>query len=311
MTIKRKLNSFLEEYYLYNAFEAVTEYSRDCYGYTDPFLIDKQTFNSFCPYEDDIKVFELTLPNYYKETFGRLPASDGINYSFINEEGKLDYIQYFEGICTGCHKHKIGFLLHIYSDYEIPTNLGNIVYNNPSDDILINQPVNIYIEKVGEYPKKNVVVDKEVSKVLDRESTNWYYKAQSSLKDNLGIGAFAYFRRIIEKELLGLAEEVSNLKHSKSKEMKDLILEYKNNGKTHLLYENIYDFLPPALKALGDNPFSLLYKQASKGLHELTEKECLEKSEAINYVLTFLIRKLYEEKQSFSETNKYINILRD
>jgi hypothetical protein len=89
-----------------------------------------------------------------------------------------------------------------------------------------------------------------------------------------------------------------------------MLSRYEKSNKVHLIYENIFDFLPSALKSLGDNPFSLLYKQTSMGLHELTEQECFVKAEAINYVLTFLIKKLYEEKVSFSDTKKYINELK-
>lgn len=39
MTIKRNLNQFLEEFPLYKPFETVSDYSRDCEGYTDPFMI--------------------------------------------------------------------------------------------------------------------------------------------------------------------------------------------------------------------------------------------------------------------------------
>ncbi len=309
MTIKRNLNTFLEEYPLYKPFEAVTEYSRDCEGYTDPFMLFRQIFNAFCPHENDIRVFELNLSDSFIKYWGEFPE-DGIHDSLIDENGKLDYIQNYEGICTSCKKHKVAFLLHIYSDEKIPKETVKTIFSNPQDDSLVKQPVKIFIEKIGEYPKRKIKIDNEVSKVLDRESSNWFYKAQCSLNEKFGIGSFAYFRRIIEKELIRLAKEVSELNHSKSEEMKNLILEYESKNKVHLIYENIFEFLPPALKSLGDNPFALLYKQTSMGLHELTEQECLIKAEAINYLLTFLIKKLYEEKMTFRDTNKFINILK-
>jgi len=237
-------------------------------------------------------------------------ADSGIHESLIDNNGRLNYIQHFEGVCTSCRKHKISFLLHIFSDEKIPKETNLQIYINPNDDPLIQQPVNIFIEKIGEYPKLKVKIDKEFSKILDHESCNWYFKAKSLLSDNHGIGAFAYFRRIIEKELINLAKEVSELKHSKSQKMKDMILEYENSNKVNLIYDNIFEFLPLSLKSFGDNPFALLYRQTSKGLHELTEEECLKKAEAINYVLTFLLKKIYEEKTSNYDNQRFINELK-
>lgn len=309
MTTKRSLNEFLANYPLYKSFEAVTNYSRSCEGYVHPLYIYKQTFTSLCPIENGVKVFELTLPESYIKHLYNMPE-EGICKSLLDEKGKLDYVQYFEGICTSCKKHHIGFLLHVYSDYEIPLETHNIIFPDVEKDILVEQPVKIFIEKVGEYPICKINVSKEITKVLDRESSNWYYKAQHLLRESFGIGAFAYFRRIIEKELINLIKDASALNPEKSSEFTSLLLEYERTNKTYLIYENSFNLLPASLKSLGDNPFSLLYKQTSMGLHELSEEECLSKAEAVNYVLTFIITKLYEEKNSYIDTKKYLNELK-
>ena len=302
---KENLNSFLEEYPLYKPFEAVTEYKRTCEGYTDPFMLYGQTFNYLCPNENEQKVFSLTIPESFIEYWGKFP-DDGIPDLLIDEDGKLNYIQHFEGKCTCCKISKIDFLLHIWSDNPIPQETIEVICHDPSSDPLKQNPVNIYIEKIGEYPIRKAIIDKEISKFFDRESNNWYYKAKKSLENNLGIGAFSYYRRILEKELLHILAEVGKLKNSHSSNINELIKEYKETNKVHLLYENVYEYLPLSLKALGDNPLKLLYKQISAGLHNLTEDECLKKSEAIDFVLTFVIRKLYEEK---SEMKKAISLI--
>ena len=77
-----------------------------------------------------------------------------------------------------------------------------------------------------------------------------------------------------------------------------------------MIYENIFDYLPSSLKGLGDNPFQLLYKQTSKGLHNLSEKECLERAHNINQLLKFVIRKLNEEKSEILEIRQVIKELK-
>lgn len=114
-----------------------------------------------------------------------------------------------------------------------------------------------------------------MEKYLDREYCHWYYKAKKSLEDNLGIGAFAYLRRIIQKELLSIVRDVSQLEGANER-MQSLVARHEKSSTPHLIYEDIFDYLPKSLKALGDNPFKILYKQTSEGLHRLSENDCLE-----------------------------------
>lgn len=306
----RNLNRFLEEYPLFKKFEAVTEYIVQYESYTDPFDFHGQTFNYLCPIENEIRVFELSPTSTFKEYWGKFPAMEHISSNFIDDEGKLNYIHHFEGTCTCCKKFKVDFLLHTWSDKVIPTEKIERIYADPTKDPLHKNPVNIFIEKVGEYPERITSTDKDLSKFFDRESNNWYYKAKKSLDDRFGIGAFAYFRRIIEKELIHMMKDIAKLEDVKSDKLNNLIGEYEQTNKIHLLYENTYEFLPPSLKTLGENPFKLLYKQTSKGLHNLSEEDCLIRAEAIDSLLKFVIKKIHEEKHEMKKMKGFIDSLK-
>jgi len=101
----------------------------------------------------------------------------------------------------------------------------------------------IFIEKVGVYPKIEIEVDKTLNKYFDRETRQWYYKALKSLNENLGIGAYAYFRRIIEKELIQIVKNISTDISNNSDKIKNLLTQFDKHNKVHLLYENIYQYL--------------------------------------------------------------------
>ena len=73
------------------------------------------------------------------------------------------------------------------------------------------------------------------------------------MKQNIGIGSFAYFRRIIEKELIKIVEEIKQLPESDTVEIQALLDEYQKYPKTYTVNENIFNYLPNSLKDLGNN----------------------------------------------------------
>lgn len=304
------LTEFLGDYPLYKEYEVITNYQRGPEGYTEPFDLHGQTFNYFCPNEKKIKVFELNLTTEYKEYWQNTACSESIPTAFLDKDGRLDFVHYYEGKCTNCKECNVSFLLHVYSKEVIPHEKVVTVWLKPEKDPFYNKRLSIYIEKVGEYPQKEAQVSKEFTKYFDRESCNWYYKAKKMLYENMGIGAFAYYRRIVEKELIHFMTDISNLDNSSSDELKKLIDEYEKTNKVHLLYENTYKHLPPSLQGLGENPLKLLYQQTSKGLHNLSEEECIDASILVDSLLEFTVKKINEEKHEVKAIREQLKKLK-
>jgi len=302
---KHKLNKFLTEYPLYRKFCAVENFTRTEKDYSCPTYIHGETFTYYCQNEDENKTFELKLPETTLEFWGN-KVEGCLPGEVLIENDFLDYTHHFTGECQSCKKYKVDFLLHIWSDNPIPRDERytfqrdiKIDEDKPVDEFNPNR-ANVFIEKVGVKPVTIVSIDKNIHKYFDRETENLYFKAIKSLSDNLGIAAFAYFRRIIEKELTKIVIDISELNSTDNK-LKQMVSEYKETNQVSSIYENIFQFLPKSLQALGDNPIKILYKQTSEGLHSLSEKECLERAETINLVLKFVIKTLNEEKSQISE----------
>lgn len=297
--MKPSVSKFLQEYPLYKPFKVVENYKRSSKGYTQPNYFAGETFTYFCESEQENKTFEIEIPISIQDYWGN-NIEVRIPNELFNSEKHLDYIHHFEGVCKSCKKYRVHFLLHIYSDNKIPDIEGGIyslpaMQSTPVKDEFEEILANIYIEKVGLSPKQNLVLEKSVVKHFDRETNNWYYNAIKSLNQNLGIAAFAYFRRIIEKELQTIVKEISDL-NSSDTALKTMYEEFIKTGQVYSIYENIYIHLPKSLQALGINPIKTLYQQTSEGLHSLSEEECLERSESINLILNFVIKKINEEK---------------
>jgi len=307
--IKNRLNIFLSEYPLYKKFLAVEKYEPHCEGYTEPTYLNGETFDYFCENENEIKTFELTIPDKTINYWGAKPGGNLPNEVF-NVNDKLDYTEHFTGVCKSCKKYNIEFLLHIWSDEIISKSeirrISTMIKNHNNG--IEEKKANIYIQKIGVYPEIKPSIDKSITKYFDRETNNWHYKAVKSLNENFGIGSFAYFRRIVEKELIQIINDLSHLDSAVSTKIQNLLSKYNETDKIYLIYENIFEYLPSSLKGLGDNPFQLLYKQTSEGLHNLSEAECLKRADNINKLLMFVILKVNEEK---SEILKIRNIIKD
>jgi len=311
---KHRLNIFLTDFPLYKKFCAVENFKRTEKDYTCPIYLQSETFSYYCENENEVKTFELKLPIATLNSW-RSKMIDEVTGIVLIEDDFLDYTHHFVGTCQSCKKFEVDFLLHVWSDKPISSDERNMFQkdektgeNVPIDD-LNPERANIYIEKVGIKPERTIQLDRNINKYFDRETENWYFKAQKSLSDNLGIAAFAYFRRIIEKELISIVRDISDL-NSADHKLKQLVSEFNETNQPYSIYENIFQLLPKSLQTLGDNPFKILYKQTSEGLHSLSEKECLERAEIIDLVLKFVIKTINEEKSEISDVRNALRKLK-
>lgn len=303
--MKKSLSELISDYPLFKEFIADDKYLISQESFIDPYSFHEESFNHFCEYENHSTTFELELPEHSLHYWASQPGNK-IPEEVYGENGRIDFIHHFVGICQSCKRFEINLLLHIWSDKEIPKEKGNVLRFDETinkfrsvDEIEKDNP-KIYIEKIGVYPERQVKLDIDVKKYFDRESENLYYKAIKSHKEALGIASFAYFRRIIEKELVRILNDIAELNGADHK-LKDFIEEYKHSQKAHLIYENVFDLLPKSLQSLGVNPMKFLYKQTSEGLHSTSDKDCLKKAGQIDLILKFVIKKINEENSELSK----------
>jgi hypothetical protein len=305
------MEKFLSEYGLYKTFTLHEEYEQGLNNFVVPEDFKGETFQYFCKEENAIRTFEVEIEGFLEDYY---EANFEIPSDFIKNDDKLDYT--FKGVCRckSCKKYHVEFLFHVFSDNPIPKKFHKPLTGRPGGPIStksksIPKP-SIFIEKIGAFPEIGIIPNKIITNYFDRETNNWYFKGVNALNKNFGIGSFAYFRRIIEKELIHLVESIKLLPDSHSSEIEKLLEEHEKNPKVSTIYDNIFQHLPSSLKSLGDNPIKLLYNQTSEGLHSLTEKECLEKAEKILKLLEFIIKKINEERSEIKDLKETIKGLK-
>lgn len=305
------MKEFLEQFPLYQEYLLTKDYKLGNEKYALKSDFDGAKFDYYCSNEEIIRPFELRLIKEVKpirhnpESHNKTIPDD----QFIDE--KLNFTFEMIATCQSCKQNNVHFLFNVYSDKKISNIINN--YSNiqlAKSHSYIFPDTNIFIQKVGCFPEKKVMIEKSISKHFDRETNNWLYKAKSLIDLNFGIGAFAYLRRIIEKELLKIITEIKSLPDSNSVGIGNLLDKYEENPNNYTIYENIFEFLPNSLRELGDNPIQLLYKKTSEGLHSLKEDICLERAQSIVTILEFTIKKINEEHSDIKEVKEAVKKLK-
>jgi len=120
---------------------------------------------------------------------------------------------------------------------------------------------------------------------LDQERLD---KGLRSEAHGLGVGAFAYYRQIVENQKDRLIDEilkVANLQNPIPELIKELE-EAKKQNQFSTAVEKIKHAIPEILLIHGYNPLTLLHKALSEGLHAGSDEECLEIAHNIRVILS-------------------------
>jgi hypothetical protein len=121
-----------------------------------------------------------------------------------------------------------------------------------------------------------------------------FFKGRRAESMGMGIGAFGYYRRVVDAQKTKLFDaiiDVCNKLGMKGDLVAQLEAAKKESQFTRAV-EAIKAALPDALYIDGHNPLTLLYSALSKGLHELSEEECLARAHAIRIVLSELLERV-------------------
>jgi hypothetical protein len=110
----------------------------------------------------------------------------------------------------------------------------------------------------------------------------------------LGIGAFTYYRRVVENQWGRLVGEI--IKVGKAINTSASAIAALEAAQTEKQFSKavsgLKDAIPPALLINGHNPLILLHAALSQGVHNLPDEECLELATSIRVILVELSEKL-------------------
>jgi hypothetical protein len=179
-------------------------------------------------------------------------------HSVLAQSDDKQKIILIELTCTKIEKHKMYIQLYLTSN------------------ILV---------KIGQFPSmatlgKNDTV--EYKNILGKESYDEFNRGIGLISHGVGIGAFVYLRRIFEK----LISET----HKEAKEEDNWNEELYRTAKMDQKIELLKGYLPDVLI---EN--KQLYSVLSKGIHQLSEKECLEYFPIVRTIIELILDEKMEQ----------------
>ena len=153
--------------------------------------------------------------------------------------------------------------------------------------------------KIGQYPS---VADlsfpelKEFKKVMNKDDEVELKRAIGLFSHGIGVGSFVYLRRIIERIIDTAGKEAID----KNK------IDEAEFGNSHIdkRIKMVADYLP---EMLVNN--TILYGVISKGIHELSEEECLEFFPVMQNIIMMILRQWESKRKDQEEKNNITEAL--
>ena len=204
-----------------------------------------------------------------------------IRFSYREDESEiLEWHSFWmEYICRNCLRTRKTFAIR--------------VRRSPGQDMDADA-LELEVVKVGELPPFAAPrVHPRVARLLGDE---WglFVKGRRSENEGLGIGALAYYRRVVTGKWQRLLEQI--VKAAGHLETPSGVIDQLKAAQAEQRFsravELIKQAIPTALLIRGQNPLTLLHNATSVGLHDLTDDQCLELAGDIRTVLTELAERI-------------------
>jgi len=164
--------------------------------------------------------------------------------------------------------------------------------------------------KFGEYPPFGPPTPPRLLRLFgdDRET---FLKGRRCEIQGLGIGAFSYYRRVVENQKDRIFGEL--IRVSEKLNASQITLDALNRAKQETQFSKavslVKDAIPAALMINGHNPITLLHSALSIGIHAQTDEQCLESAHDVRIVLAELAERLGNAMKDHAELNSAVQRL--
>ncbi len=131
------------------------------------------------------------------------------------------------------------------------------------------------------------------------------------MRQGLGIGAFVYYRRVLENKKKVIFERVIKVaeKIGADKSLLEHLRAAAEEQQFKKSLELAKDAVPQSLLINGHNPFTLLHTALSDGLHDKDEEHCLQLASDVRVVLIDLADRLAQALKDEAELNSAVGRL--
>lgn len=173
----------------------------------------------------------------------------------------------------------------------------------------VKRDVPMLVLKFGEHPSLDEKVPGRLLNLVGKDR-ELFFKGRRAERLGLGIGAYGYYRRVVENQkdqiFAKVAEAARELGHD---ELATEITAARGERKFADAVDRIKRALPETLQVGGHNPLRVLHSALSEGLHSKDDQHCLEYAETIRDVLGGLAERIARAKQDEEKLKQSIGKL--
>lgn len=168
----------------------------------------------------------------------------------------------------------------------------------------------IEIKKIGEWPPFGSWVPPRVLKIVGPDR-DLFLRGKRCESQGLGIGAFGYYRRVVERQKGRLIEQIRAVavRTGAAPEVQGRLLAAQNETQFTKAVELAKNAIPEQVLIKGHNPLTLLHDALSKGIHSDSDEKCLELAHDVRVVLTELVFRIDQALAGQSELNDALSRL--
>lgn len=169
------------------------------------------------------------------------------------------------------------------------------------------------VMKLGQIPTFGPQTPPKLLRLIEPDRELFLQGRRAEIR-GLGIGAFAYYRRVVENQRKRIIERIAKVSKvvGSTATTDALFVQAMNEIQFSKSIELVKDFMPQALLISGENPLTLLHSALSKGLHnpEMTDSHCLELAQSIRTILVELAERAASVLKEDKEIQDALKVLK-
>jgi hypothetical protein len=164
--------------------------------------------------------------------------------------------------------------------------------------------------KLGEWPPLGPIVPRKLLKLIESDRS-LFDMGRRAEGQGMGIGAFAYYRRVVENQRAALFDKlISAAERLKvDAQIVEALRRDRDNWQFSQSLDSLKAVLPEQLKLQGQSPLTLLHNALSHNLHSESDETCLQAATDIRLVLTYLAEQLDSVLKDQTELEKAVGRL--
>lgn len=212
---------------------------------------------------------------------------DSESHNSLTSGWELEFLMY---VCRNCRKTTKTFALLVCKD--------------------ANNSTSALVYKLGELPIFGPPTPARLISLVGEDRELFLSGRRAELR-GLGIGAFAYYRRVVEAQKGRIIREIGKVASRLNASPETLLLFTDAEKETQFsaAIDKIKAAIPESLRINGQNPLTLLHTALSEGLHDKTDPECLELATSIRLVLAELAERISTALKDEAELRGAVNRL--